>query len=178
MQTIQQLNFGYHSDQDRVLFKAGFGDMQEIQLWLTYRMARQLFNLLNGEAHLPSAQISPAQNPSEAVAEFEQQVKSAETLQNMDFTSEYQPRTPALAQQDLLVTQVETGKEGDQMALDLTCSNGVNVRLNLTHELILAICNMLQLTAKEAQWPLAPTQATQTSASIVVAETTSKQVLH
>ena len=39
-------------------------------------------------------------------------------------------------------------------SLEMPCLEGITVRMNLNQELVLALCNMLQLSAKEASWEL------------------------
>jgi hypothetical protein len=46
----------------------------------------------------------------------------------------------------------------------------------LNQEITLAICNMLQLTSKEANWQLGESNAT--SSTMVMSEGKTKQVLH
>ena len=54
---------------------------------------------------------------------------------------------------------------------------GVTVRMNLTQELILALCNMLQLSTKEAGWGIgSPMQMIEQSALAV--DVDAKKVLH
>ncbi len=45
-------------------------------------------------------------------------------------------------------------KDGKPQALEMPCLDGINVRVNLNQELILALCSMLQLSSIEAAWNL------------------------
>lgn len=151
---IQQLNLGYNREQDRLLFRVGLSDNTELMVWLTYRIAKQMWALLNGETHLPTANsIQIETPPAQAVQQFQQEVQAAETLQKMDFSTEYQPRKEVRNDGALLATSLQLTDDGVKH-LDITCLEGLNVRMNLTPELILAICNMLQLSAKEASWDI------------------------
>ena len=79
----------------------------------------------------------------------------------------------------MLVTNVLLhSQDGKAQALEMPCLEGISVRVNLNHELILALCNMLQLSAKEAAWNIAiapPTLATTTPAMVIEND---KKVLH
>ena len=52
----------------------------------------------------------------------------------------------------------------------MPCLEGINVRINLNQELILALCNMLQLSSKEAAWELtgAPPMLVTTTPAIAI----------
>jgi len=79
--TIQQLNIGYNAEQDRLLLRIGLSDDSELVVWLTYRVARQMWQLLNKQAHLPTAtSIRPDVPLASAVEQFNKEVKSTETL--------------------------------------------------------------------------------------------------
>ncbi len=157
---VQQLNLSYSSEQDRLLLKVGLSDQTEILLWLTQRIARMIWQLLSTESHLPTAAIQ--QNvqsnvpPQQAVQQFEQEVQAMQTLQKLDFSTAYQPRKEALQTGGMLIKEVQlvTVHATGQQALEMQSVDGFNLRLNLTRETILAICNMLQLSVKEAAWQL------------------------
>jgi hypothetical protein len=178
---IQQLNLSYNTEQDRLLFRVGLSDNSELMVWLTLRVTKQLWALLNGETHLPSASsIQIETPPAQAIEQFKQEVQAAETLKKMDFATEYQPRPQVRNEGALLATALKLSDDGIKH-LDITCLEGLNVRMNLTQELILAMCNMLQLSAKEAAWDLGiisqPLGQTQTNAAIEV-DPQAKKILH
>lgn len=180
---IQQLNMGYNTEQDRLLLKVGLSDQTEIALWLTQRIARTIWQLLSKEAHLPSASTAQAAKlaPQQAVQTFKQEVQAVETLQKLDFETAYQPRKEVLQPGGILIkevqllTQAATGQAQVQL-LEMQSVDGVQLHLNLNTETILAICNMLQLSAKEAAWTLSV--AAPEPAAMTVLNTESKQVLH
>ena len=149
---IQQLNLGYNAEQDRLLLRVGLSDNTELMVWLTLRITKQLWALLNGETHLPSASSIQIETPPEqAVQQFQKEMQTVESLQKMDFSTEYQPRKAVRNEGAMLATALQLTDDGVKH-LDITCLEGINVRMNLTQELILAMCNMLQLSAKEAGW--------------------------
>ena len=176
---IQQINLGYNTEQDRLLLRVGLADNSELLVWLTNRITKQLWQLLNGEANLPTATSIQAETPPEkAVAQFKQEIQVAETLQKMDFATEYQPRKEVvnngamLAIGLMLVTYQEKPP-----TLEIPCLEGVTVRINLTQELILALCNMLQLSTKEAAWDVGSPMQTQEQKALAV-DVDAKKVLH
>jgi alanine racemase len=151
---IQQLNLGYNVEQDRLLLRVGLSDNTELMVWLTLRITKQLWALLNGETHLPTASsIQIETPPQQAVQQFQQEMQAVESLQKLDFSTEYQPRKAVRSEGAMLATALQLTDDGVKH-LDITCLEGINVRMNLTQELILAMCNMLQLSAKEAGWEI------------------------
>jgi hypothetical protein len=180
---IQQLNLGYNAEQDRLLLRVGLADNSELMVWLTYRITKQLWQLLNMETHLPTATSIQAQTPPEqAVQQFKQEMQATETLQKMDFATEYQPRKEVVNNGALLAISLAlVSYEQKPPTLEIPCLEGITVRMNLTQELILALCNMLQLSTKEAAWDLGATlqSKSQTQASTpIVADSETKKVLH
>ena len=153
---IQQVNLGYNAEQDRLLFKIGLSDDTELLVWLTNRIAIMIWQLLNNETSLPSAtSIDSNAAPQQAVAQFKQELQATQTLQKLDFKTEYQPRQVMRNEGALLATNAITVvTENKKITLEMPCLEGVTVRINLNQELILAICNMLQLACKEAGWLL------------------------
>ena len=165
---IEQLNLGYNPEQDRLLLKVGLNDNTELVLWLTQRITHRLWHLLNAEAHLPTANsISLHALPHNAVQQFKQEMQASESLQKMDFATDYAPRAEVIKASAFLVIEVQiSNAEAQALALEVTCLEGLTVRMNLTQELNLALCNMLQLCAKEALWNLAEVSTTEARLSV------------
>ena len=153
---IQQINLGYNAQQDRLLLRVGLADNSELLVWLTQRITKQLWQILNGKAHLPTATSILAETlPQQAVAQFKQEAQASEALQKLDFATDYQPRTEIVNDAAMLVISVQAIQvEAKPPSLEMPCLEGITVRMNLTDELVLALCNMLQLSAKEAAWEL------------------------
>ena len=178
---IQQINLGYNVQQDRLLLKVGLADNSELLVWLTYRITKQLWQMLNSETHLPTAtSINTEIPPQQAVALFKQEAEASETLQNLDFATEYQPRAEIVNDGAMLATSLliihYTNKPS---SLEMPCLEGITVRMNLTQELTLALCNMLQLSAKEAEWHLGAALHTDVQlAPNITIDSEAKKVLH
>jgi hypothetical protein len=152
--SIQQLNLSYDKVQDRLLFRVGLSDNTELVLWFTYRFSRQLWAALNGEAHLPAAKpFASKQLPAESITQFKQEAQATKALKKMDFATEYTPRKAIRNDKVMLATEMKLSEAGAKH-LEITCQEGVVVNINLNQELVLALCNMLQLTTKEAEWDM------------------------
>ena len=152
--TIQQINISYHPEQDRLLLRVGLSDDTELLLWLTYRITRQLWQLLNGGTYLPTADSIQADVlPEQAVEQFKQEAQAAETLKKMDFATEYQPRKSLRNDGALLAVKLELSGSNVKH-LEMVCLEGVSVGINLPPALVLAVCNLLQISAAKAGWSL------------------------
>lgn len=159
--TIQQINIAYNAEQDRLLLRVGLSDDTELLLWLTYRITRELWQLLNGETHLPTADSIQADAlPGQAVEQFKQEAQAAETLKKMDFATQYQPRKGVRNEGALLAIKLELSG-GNIKHLDILCLEGVSVGINLPPALVLAVCNLLQISATKAGWSLGAKAALQ-----------------
>jgi hypothetical protein len=175
---IKQINLAYHQEQDRLLLRVGLSNDTELVLWLTYRIAKSIWALLNGGAKVASNKPTPSpQNPQSAVAQFHEEVKIADTMKKLDFVTEYEPPKEKLNKEVMLAINVSLIEDEKQpKVLEIVCLEGMNIKLNLNQEITLAICNMLQLTSKEAHWQLGESNAT--SSTMVMSEGKTKQVLH
>ena len=174
---IEQINLGYNTQQDRLLLRVGLSDNTELIVWLTNRITKQLWNLLNGETHLPTADsIALDATPQQAVAQFNQELQASKALENLDFSSQYQARQDVVNDGAMLaITVLLMHHDNRPASLELPCLEGITVRMNLTNELILALCNMLQLSCKEAGWDLGVVNKLP---AIVMTQNDEKKVLH
>ncbi len=178
---IQQINLGYNVQQDRLLFRVGLSDDTELLLWITYRIARQLWQLLSGETHLPTADsIQSDLLAAKAVEQFKLEAQTAEALKKMDFATQYQPRKEIRNEGALLAVGLKLSGESIKH-LDIACLEGVTVGINLPPALVLALCNMLQLSAKESGWQFGsklPTQPLVNSEAAVLESNEKNKVVH
>ena len=176
---IQQINLGYNTEQDRLLMRVGLADNSELLVWLTNRITKQLWQLLNGEGKLPTATSIKVDTPPEmAVEQFKQEIQATKALEKMDFVTEYQPRQEVVNNSAMLAIGLVLVVYQEKITtLEIPCLEGVTVRMNLTQELILALCNMLQLSTKEAGWDIGSPIQTQEQRALVV-DVDAKKVLH
>lgn len=178
---IQQINLGYNAHQDRLLLRVGLSDDSELLLWITYRIARQLWQLLSGETHLPTADsIQPDALAASAVEQFKLEAQTAEALKKMDFATKYQPRKEIRNDKALLAIDLKLSGEGVKH-LDIACIEGVTVGINMPPAMVLALCNMLQLSMRESGWNIngkVLTQPLMDSEEPVLENTAKNKVLH
>lgn len=184
-QSVQQINLAYDNQQDRLLLKAAVSNEQEIRVWITFRVARQIFIVLNREAHLPVAVTSATaalldmQSPAEATRQFEQEAEAVQNLEALDFDTAYQQRESSVSEQELLAIETRFVSINDQLnSMQLVCAGGMNVNMGLNKELVLAISRMLMIASKDAGWVLPAEKEPEAVSSIVMQVPTEKQVLH
>lgn len=186
-QSVQQINLSYDSQQDRLLLKAAVNNDQEVRVWLTYRVTRQMFAILNREAHLPvlssadevAVSFGNTTSPQKATRQFQQEADAVHSLESMDFETAYQQREPVVSDQELLVVEARFISINDRLNhMQLVCKDGMNVNMGLNKELVLAISRMLQVASKDAGWHLPAHKEPDTVSSIVMQVPTEKQVLH
>lgn len=185
---IEQINLGYNEQEDRLLLKLGLVDKTEIAVWVTRRVCKLMWGLLQNTNSSPLTAAAPAVAPKTAthshkeqvMQSFAREVAEQKSIENMDFKSEYltdrQTRTdePMLAVQCVIVTDeaLSSGKP-QPPTLELQCTNGQAVKMALNNELVLAVTNMMQLATREAGWDLLMT-ADKTQAGLNPVQ----QVLH
>jgi hypothetical protein len=158
-------------------------DNSELLVWLTNRITKQLWQMLNGETNIPTAtSIATQTPPQQAVEQFKQEAQVSDALQKLDFATEYQPRTDIVNDGAMLAISVLIINYTNKPAsLEMPCLEGITVRMNLTQELILALCNMLQLSAKEAAWELGAVnqpRAETLAATMIEVSAEAKKILH
>lgn len=149
--SIQQINIAYNAVEDRLLLKIGFSDDAELAVWLTRRLLKGLWQLLQNDDLTPQPMTGQSHGTDKPLSGFEK----AKPAQKLDFTSEYKHREAINDNEVLLARDCHILKSVNQVAsLELVCSNGQTIKLVLTQELVLVLTNMLQLVSKETGWEL------------------------
>lgn len=160
---IEQINLGFNEQEDRLLLKVGLADKTEVSVWITRRVCKTMWGLLNvvGNSLAPTASqfaapaIATPEAKSQAMDSFSREANEQKKIENLDFKSEYirdrQPRSdaPMLAAQCLVLNV-----GGLPPQLELQCTNGQSVKIALTNELVHAVTSMMQLATREAGWDL------------------------
>jgi len=146
---IEQLSIAYNVEEDRLLFKIGFSNNYELSIWLTRRIANVLSELFD--------KTSLTNNYGQETS----QVFENKESQNLDFSTQYQPRKPLQTGQSLLlVQQCELLTPANQpMNLKLLCTNKQTINLVLNDELLTALTNMLPLATRQANWDFITTDS-------------------
>ena len=175
---IEQINLGFNEQEDRLLLKLGLADKTEVAVWITRRICKIMWSLLqNTSSTLLPAASPPTATPDskhQAIENFALEVAEQKKIDNLDFQSEYiadrNTRTdaPMLAVQCVIISS-----ENNPPHLELQCTNGQAVKIALSNELGYAVTNMMQLATREAGWDLLmPPNNTQITLN------PSQQVLH
>lgn len=174
---IEQIHLGYNDQEDRLLLRLGLADKTEIAVWITRRICKAMWSLLQGShaMALPtSIQLALPSNKMLAMENFAQDAVKYKKIENLDFKSEYivdrQTRSdaPRLAVQCIVISSEKHPAE-----LVLQCTHDQSVTLALTNELVHAVSSMMQLATREADWDLLMTS----NASQMILNS-SHQVLH
>jgi hypothetical protein len=194
---IEQINLGYNEPEDRLLLRLGLADKTEVAVWLTRRICKAMWSLLQSASGnlLPVAAqpVTPAiatpDSKNQAIESFAREAAEQKAIENMDFKSAYtadrQTRSeePMLAVQCVIISSesyspenlsfANQSLENQALCLELQCKNGQSVKIALTNELVHAITNMMQLATREAGWDLLMTV---NNAQVILVP--AQQVLH
>jgi hypothetical protein len=160
---IEQINLGFNEREDRLLLKVGLADKTEVAVWITRRVCKSMWNLLNGVANTSMpitsqfalSAIATPEAKKDAIESFSREATELKQIRNLDFESDYlvdreaRSEAPMLAAQCLIIGAVNLPPQ-----LELYCTNGQSVKIALTPLLVHAVTNMMQLATREAGWDL------------------------
>ncbi len=175
---IEQLNLSFNQLEDRLLLKVGMADQSEIALWITRRVCKELWHLLQ-ESHeqmvsglkesaeeafyeerleelldsipLPAPKLVNKSKP----AQIETDAPASRYGEKMDFNQTYIANRKPLAGAPILVMSCEVKEDSaEKSSLSFKANAGEVVTMGLTLELVVALTNMMQLATKEASWDL------------------------
>lgn len=172
---IQQLNLGYDGLQDRLLLRLGLTDSSEVKVWLTRRMVKAVWGLLQSADLLPmtAPDVFNAQT-SEALDQAAKKAATQNAMQHMDFSETYEANRKAVTDEPLLPKECRIlALENGSHVLELESADGQMLRIPMNQELIQALTNMLQLTTKDAGWDIAFAGSV-----TVISESANRPVLH
>ena len=179
---IEQINLGFNDQEDRLLLRLGLADKTEIAVWITRRICKAMWGLLQGEKsgltlaapQLTAPTIVMPANKDQAIKSFVLEAAEQKTIKNMDFNSEYIAGRQTRSEEPMLAVQCAIiSTENLPPNLELQCQNGQAVKMALTKELIHATTNMMQLATREAGWDLQ-----MTADNVQTGVTSAQQVLH
>lgn len=161
--SIEQINLGYNLREDRLLMRIGMSDRSEMSLWISRRICRVIWTLLQNikggstPVYQPNAvpQVSDADNKEQVLANFAHEANTQKAIENMDFNSAYIAERQAVTETPLLVVDCTLVAPKDSAAyFSMQCANTQVIKIALNSELIFAMTNMLQLSTREAGWDL------------------------
>ena len=160
---IHQLQVSYAMAQDRLLVRLNTHGGQELRLWLTRSMMKQLLGHLLQAAGAAATAPGPLHrhdgSSSAALAQFKQQ----EALQHADFKTPFKASASALpiGAEPLLATTVHISPlAGGSLRLGFEDSSGASnasrgFEVTLDAPLLHGFMHLLDLALKEADWGLA-----------------------
>lgn len=165
---IRQISVRYLQEHDRILTSINTSAGEEVQMWLTRRMALRLWPLINkvviDHFAIPAdaktdgfVNLSAMDTQTKTVlADFKRQ----EAIQNADFDTPYSTSSTArpLGEVPLLVTEVNlTPRETGQLQINFkeqleAPSSNRGFQMELPSELVFAIIQLLGQALQQAQW--------------------------
>jgi len=176
---IQQINLGYDAEQDRLLLKVGLSDDSEISAWLTRRVVKTLWSLLQ-QAGISTLAMTgnftaPSLAPELAEPDDASKTSSAKTeAAPVNYTEAYQTRAVSRLAQPLLAKDCRLVVSPDlPSSLEFTSRDGATIKMALSSELTQALGHMLQLATREAAWDISLT-----TNRIMMSESSARPVLH
>ncbi|MDR5170416.1 hypothetical protein ACW4YW_09280 [Methylobacillus pratensis] len=172
---IQQLHLSYSSHQDRMLLKISLADAAELNAWLTRRIVRVLWGLLQDSELSPvNMHETLAVTAEELLEHFNQEVESLPLIQGINLSGAYHDIKPATAEPPVLIAECKlVHMDHTESMLELHSQAGEVYSIALTAELSHALSSMLQLATQEAAWDLGLT-----TDRIVLADEAASYVLH
>jgi hypothetical protein len=160
--TIHQLQASYVTEQDRILVRLNTQAKEELRLWLTRRMVKNLFpHMIKATTELVAAQTQSASHDGadhKALAKFKKQ----ESLQQADFSTPFNSQAAALPIGDapLLATAVHiTPSEGGSLRIGFEekipgVAGSRSFEVNLGHDLLHGFMHLLELALQHAGWDM------------------------
>ena len=118
--SIEQINLGFNEQEDRLLLKVGLADKTEVAVWISRRVAKQIWSALQqaGSALLPSGSglSSTTGNATLdkelAMDHFVRDAEMQKKIAQLDFQSAYQSDRKARSDAPLLAITCMTVKVG------------------------------------------------------------------
>ncbi len=160
---IHQLQASYEMEQDRILVRMNTRNAEELRLWLTRRMVRNLFpHLTEVTTEMVSRQTSDSHHDGANISALKE-FKKQESLQRCDFSTPFNSQATAWPVGDapLLVSTVRlTPGETGTMCLRFEESlPGVpqarSFSVTLNHELLHGFLHLLESALQPADWGIA-----------------------
>jgi hypothetical protein len=164
---IHQLQASYLVEHDRILVRLNTHAGEELRLWLTRRMVRNLFpHMLQASNELAASSALPASHDGAghpALAEFKKQ----ETLQRSDFNTPFNATAAVLpiGSEPLLATTVHvspTGQGSLRIGFEEKLPGAAQTRgfeVSLGPGLLPGFMHLLELALKQADWGIALREA-------------------
>lgn len=152
--SISQFNITYHSQQDRLLLRIGLGDNGEVLLWLTRRVLKSWWPLLQ-EANKASEPELAANIADPLQRQITQEFAREAAIQKLDFSEPYGKERENRLQHSILIKELRLiYTEKTPSAFEFEALNGRLVKINLTTQIILGLIQMLIYSKNDTGWDL------------------------
>jgi hypothetical protein len=167
---IRQLSVRYHTDQDRILVRINTRAGDEVQMWLTRRMAMRLWPLINRVVidHFAIAQDAKTDGFVDLATmgprtrEMLADLRRQEAVETADFNTPYldQPPNRPLGDTPLLVTEVNlTPKTDGQLQMNFRellqePPSTRGFQLDMPADLVFGVIQLLSHALEQSQWQI------------------------
>lgn len=155
--SLYQMTAEYAKVHDRILFRVSTKKRFEYRVWLTRRLVKDLWGVAVKSFESEPEVVQQAHQPR--VKEAVMSMKHQEAVQSGNFSRKRDTKTvkpPEIKQNQPLLAVAATIKRTDKEAIRLTFHTIERkvVNLNLTDEMLHAVCHILQQAADRAGWDL------------------------
>ncbi len=168
---LRQVNVTYDNTEDRLLLRVSTSDGKEYRAWCTRRYTRLLLEQLEKlfESEVDAQQVVPEQARKEVA-----RMKHGGEVAEDSFKQPYEEDadTFPLGEEGVLLTALRYNiQESGVVAMNLSCSDGRGMTLNLNHKLRHQVYELLRRASERAAW----FEGTSTDPAITASST---QVVH
>ena len=151
---LHQMTVEFVAAEDRLLLRVNTTGRLEYQMWLTRRLVQGIWRLMVGAfAEAPEIKAQPAPRVKRAIMSMQHQ----EAVETADFKTERETATAPPPGMDgpQLVTAVQCGRVSNSVRrLSFRTSAGKDINVNLTEEMMHALCHLIRQGAEKAGWNL------------------------
>ncbi len=154
---LYQMTAEYVKVHDRIVFRVSTRKRIEYQIWLTRRLVKDLWGVAVQAFELEPEAAQQAHQPG--VQKAVMSMKHQEAVHSGDFSRKRDTKTvksPDIRQnQPLLAVTAEIGRKDEETSrLTFHTAERKNVSLNLSNEMLHAVCHLLQQATNKAGWDL------------------------
>jgi hypothetical protein len=152
---LHQMTAEFVPVQDRILFRVSTREKHEFRVWLTRRLVKLLWGIA-----VKSFETAPevAQQPQPSVKSAVMSMKHQQAVQTSNFAQKHEPGAapPDMPELEtpLLAVGVRIRRINAMVELVLTTVENKAVTLNLSEEMLHALCHIIQSAADKAGWDL------------------------
>lgn len=153
---LHQMTAEFVPVQDRILFRVNTRGKHEYRVWLTRRLVKRFWGIAVKSFETEPEVAGQAQPHVKRVV---MSMKHQQAVQSADFSRKHeaggQP-PPLMAEQDqpLLATGLQARRRGNSIELAFATAENKTVTLNLTEEMLHALCHIIQSAADTGGWDL------------------------